>query len=61
MATLQFEPHGADVWTTIATIRPSDKEGYFTTRVSLPSAGGLRLDWTAVNGQPFFSRTAPVN
>jgi hypothetical protein len=61
VASLQFAPSGSNVWTTIATIRPSSSEGFFTTHVSLPSAGGLRLDWTAPSGQPFYSRTAQVS
>jgi hypothetical protein len=61
VAQLQFEPPGSAVWTTVAAIRPTDAEGFFTTHVSLPSAGGLRLNWTAPNGQPFYSRTAAVS
>lgn len=61
VASLQFAPSGSNVWTTIATIRPSSSEGFFTTHVSLPSAGGLRLDRTAPSGQPFYSRTAQVS
>ena len=61
VASLQFAPRGSNVWTTITTVRPTGSEGFFTTHVSLPSAGGLRLDWTAPTGQPFYSRTAAVN
>jgi hypothetical protein len=61
VALLQFEPQGANTWTTLSTIQPPDAEGYFTTHVSLPSAGGVRLAWTAPNGQPFYSRTAAVS
>ena len=61
MAQLQFEPRGADTWTTITTLSPSDSEGYVTTHVSLPTAGGVRLAWTAPNGHPFYSRTAAVS
>jgi hypothetical protein len=61
VAQLQFRPPGSSDWTTIATIRPTDPEGFFTTRVSLPTAGSLRLDWTAPNGQPFLSRIATVS
>ncbi len=61
VAQLEFEPQGANTWTTVATIRPSDAEGFFTTHVSLPSAGGVRLAWTAPSGQPFYSRTAAVS
>jgi hypothetical protein len=61
VAQLQFEPRGANVWTTLATVQPTDAEGYFTTHVNLPTAGGLRLAWTAPNGQPFYSRTAAVS
>jgi hypothetical protein len=61
VAQLQFEPRGANVWTTLATVQPTDAEGYFTTHVNLPTAGGLRLAWTAPTGQPFYSRTAAVS
>jgi hypothetical protein len=61
VALLQFEPQGANTWTTLTTIQPSDAEGYFTTYANLPAAGGVRLAWTAPNGTPFYSRTATVS
>jgi hypothetical protein len=61
LATLEFEPRGGSAWTPITTIRPSDAEGYFTVHADLPSAGGVRLAWTAPSGQPFYSRTAAVS
>ena len=60
VASLQFAPRGSSVWTTVAQIRPASSEGFFTTHVALPGPGGLRLDWTAPGGQPFYSRTAQV-
>jgi hypothetical protein len=61
VAALEFEPAGSNAWTEVAQVRPSNPEGFFTTTVSLPSAGGLRLDWTAPGGQPFYSRVAQVS
>lgn len=60
VATLEFAPAGSDVWTPVATVQPSNAEGFFTTHVALPTAGGLRIDWTAPSGQPFYSRVAVV-
>ena len=61
VSLLQFEPQGANTWTTLATIRPSDAEGFCTAYADLPAAGGVRLAWTTPAGQPFHSRTATVS
>ncbi len=60
-AILQFKPVGSSDWSTVATVSGSGAEGFFTTNVSLPSAGGLRISWTGPGGISLVSRTATVS
>src|SRR5581483_10592577 len=57
---LQFQASGSSVWTNVATVSSSDPEGFLTTTVSLPSAGGLRLAWTGPGNTTLYSRVASV-
>lgn len=59
--TVQFQARGSSVWTNVATVTSSDPEGFITTTVSLPSAGGLRLAWTGPGNTTLYSRTAAVS
>ena len=56
---LQFQPRGATTWTNLAQVSGTGWEGYVSTHVALPSAGSLRLSWTA-SGQTLYSRSAQV-
>jgi hypothetical protein len=59
--TLQFQPRGSSTWTNVASVSAADAEGFLTTTVSLPSAGGLRLAWAGPANTPVYSRTANVS
>jgi len=61
VGTLQFKATGSSTWTTVAKVSSTDPKGFLTTHVSLPSAGGLRLAWTAPGGTVLYGRTAQVN
>jgi hypothetical protein len=58
--TLQFQANGASTWTPVTQVSSANPEGFITTHVSLPAAGGLRLAWTNAAGQLQYSRTAQV-
>jgi hypothetical protein len=60
-AVLQFEPRGSSSWENIATVKGAGPEGFFTTRVQLPSAGGVRISWSGPAGVSYDSRTATVS
>jgi hypothetical protein len=60
-ATLQFQARGSTLWTNVAQVSSSNREGFLTTHVSVPSAGGLRLAWTGPGGAVLYSRTARVS
>jgi hypothetical protein len=60
VATLEFKADGSSAWTNLAQLRPTDSEGFLTTHVSLPSAGGLRLAWTGPGNVVLDGRTAQV-
>ena len=59
VGTLQFQAHGSSTWTTVAQVTGVGPEGYVSTHVALPSAGSLRLAWTAA-GQTLYSRIVPI-
>jgi hypothetical protein len=42
-------------------VRTSNPEGYFVSRVSIPSAGLVRLDRLDPSGKVFYSRSAAVS
>jgi hypothetical protein len=60
-AELQFKSRGATSWASIATVRGAGTEGFFTTHVSLPSAGQLRISWLGPGNTPLDSRIATVS
>jgi len=60
IATLQFKASGSSNWTTVAQLRSTNAEGFVTTHVSLPSAGGLRLSWIGPGNVGLDGRTAQV-
>jgi hypothetical protein len=60
-AVLQFKARGSSTWADVATVTGSGPEGFFTTHVKLPSAGGLRISWSAPGNVPFDSRIATVS
>jgi hypothetical protein len=60
-AVLQFKPAGSSDWSNVATVTGSGTEGFFTTHVSLPSAGGLRISWTGPGNESLDSRIATVS
>jgi hypothetical protein len=60
-AVLQFRPHSGGSWENIATVRGAGTEGFFTTHVQLPTAGGVRISWTGPGGVRYVSRVATVS
>jgi hypothetical protein len=60
-AALEFQAAGSSAWTTLTDVTATDTEGFFTTHVSLPSAGSLRLDWTGSVLGEMFSRSVPIS
>jgi hypothetical protein len=59
-AELQFRESGAPSWANVTTVT-AGVEGYFTTRVSLPSAGQLRISWLGPGSRILDSRTVTVS
>ena len=59
-AALQFRASGAPSWENVATVRGAGREGFFTTHVSLPSAGQLRISWLGPGYRILDSRLATV-
>jgi hypothetical protein len=59
--TLQFQPRGSSTWTNVASVNGTGPEGFFTTSLSLPSAGLLRLAWTGPGNATLYSRSATVS
>jgi hypothetical protein len=47
-------------WQTLAKLSIRQADGYFTTHVRIPGAGGVRTAWRSPGGHAYFSRTAPV-
>lgn len=60
-AVLQFRARHARRWAKVATVRGSGPDGFFTTRVRLPSAGGLRIRWSGPGHVVYESRVASVS
>jgi hypothetical protein len=58
---LQFKPHNGGSWENIATVRGAGTEGFFTTRVQMPTAGGVRISWAGPGGIRYVSRVATVS
>jgi hypothetical protein len=58
---LQFRARGSSSWENIATVRGTGREGFFTTRVQIPSAGGVRVSWSGPAGVSYDSRIATVS
>jgi hypothetical protein len=48
-------------WANVATVTGSGPDGFFTTRVQLPSAGGLRISWSGPGNITYDSRIATVS
>ncbi len=61
IAALQFRQRGAPSWANVTTVRGVGSEGFFTTHVSLPSAGQLRISWLGPNNTILDSRLADVS
>ena len=60
-ASLQFLPTGASVLQQLGDTQTSSPEGFLFTHVSIPSAGAVRLAWSAPDGSTLYSRAAPVS
>jgi hypothetical protein len=60
-ALLQFKARGSGSWANVATVAGSEPEGFFTTQVQLPSAGGLRISWSGPGNVTYDSRIATVS
>jgi hypothetical protein len=57
---IQFRRRGGSSWKTIRTVRTTNSQGFVSTRVSLGSAGSVRLSWMSSTGQTYYSRTVSV-
>jgi hypothetical protein len=60
-AQIEFEPSGASSWQPLATVQTNSPEGFIFTHVSIPSAGAVRITYTAPDGTVYSSRTVPVS
>ena len=60
-AVLQFKARGSGSWANVATVTGSAPDGFFTTHVQLPSAGGLRISWSGPGSVTYESRIATVS
>jgi hypothetical protein len=58
---LEFQRNGSSRWRELTEVRTSNPEGYFVSRVSIPSAGLVRLDRLDPSGKVFYSRSAAVS
>jgi hypothetical protein len=58
---LQFKARRSGSWTNVAIVSGSEPDGFFTTTVQLPSAGGLRISWSGLGNIVYDSRIATVN
>ncbi len=43
---IQFAPKGSSTFTTVSTVKITNREGYFDTHVKFPSSGTVRLQYT---------------
>ncbi len=62
-AVIQYLPKGAKQWTHTQqdVVNTTNREGFFFTRVPIPSAGWTRLAWTdPSSGHTFYSRAVRV-
>jgi hypothetical protein len=58
---IEFEPSGSSSWRPLAQAQTNSPEGFVFTKVSIPSAGAVRLTWTAPDGSVYSSRAASVS
>jgi hypothetical protein len=58
---LQFEPAGSSNWQSLTSVSTNSSEGFLFTHVRIPSAGTLRLTWTALDGTLYSSRWVPIS
>jgi hypothetical protein len=58
---VQFRRRGSSSWRTLRTVRTTNPQGFVSTRVSLGSAGAVRLSWDSSGGQTFYSRVVSVS
>lgn len=57
----QFKPSGSQTWQPLTSVQTNSAEGFIFTHISIPSAGTLRLTWTAPDGTLHSSRWVPVS
>jgi hypothetical protein len=43
---IEFAPGSSNSWTTLKTLRVTDRRGYFDAHVAFPSSGSVRIAWT---------------
>ncbi len=60
-AVLQFTARGSGSWANVATVIGSGPDGFFTTHVQLPSAGGLRISRSGPGNVVYDSGIATVS
>jgi hypothetical protein len=60
-ASVQFLPSGGSVWQQLGDVQTNSAEGFLFTNVSIPSAGAVRLAWSAPDGTTLYSRAASVS
>jgi hypothetical protein len=59
-ASIQFKPSSGGAFKTIQRVTITDNYGYFTTPVTFPSSGSVRIAWARPGGGPLYSRITPV-
>jgi len=62
---IQFRPQSRGAWTTLRTVRITNRRGYFDVRLPFPQSGSVRLRWTyplapARSSQAVVSRTQTI-
>jgi hypothetical protein len=58
-AQVQWRAAGGK-WTSMATVRFRQAEGYFTTRVRPPGTGAVRIAWRSPGGHVYTSRSVSI-
>ncbi len=60
-AELQYQRGGSGAWSNVGLVQTSSSEGFFTTSLTVPAAGNLRVAWKAPDGTVDYSRSAAVS
>lgn len=58
---IEFERRGSSSWRELAEVQTDSPEGFVYDRVSIPSAGTVRLGWLDPSGTVYYSRPVSVS